>query len=382
MRKFLTALGVAAFLSVSALGTAFANSQVVTNTADQRFEAVGEASSTLTAAPFAELSIFLGGTYAAGNTLVLQEEKGSPGSGVFANVLTLTNGTANARLVNRWTNGPNRTGYRLLMTATGTGEISATMTDHDVAARPLSTFTNDFATYVAVLREDFSISGVASATVPDANLLLTFDGPSNRGTEFVLADLEEGGATGISGTTDEDGACLSTKLTENAGLPSDGWIVTEARFRVDVSTGALWFGLVDIACAASHQGVFTMSGGNTVESRGGTYADIAGTGYSDEATESDQFAPITAISDAEGANAQLMAMGTFVVATYFTLRVEIDNHGNSYHYVDGVLQHAEALAVATTARLVPLIDTIATATVAAQTMILDYLYFTTTRPTG
>ena len=380
MRKFLKALGVAAFLSVLPLAAANAISQVVTNTADQRFEAAGEVSTTLTAAPFTELSIFLGGTYAAGNTLVLQEEVGSPGSGVFKTVLTLTTGTANARIVNRWVTGPNRTGYRLNMTATGTGEISATMTDHDVTARPLSTFLNDPATYVDSVWDDFHISGVASATVPDANEFLTFDGPSSRGTEFVLADLEEGGVTGISGTTDEDGICLSTKLTENAGLPSDGWIVVEARFRVDLATGALFVGFADIACAASHQGMFTMSGGNTVESRGATYADIAGTGYSDEATESDQFAPITALSDAEGANAQLMAMGTFVAATYVTLRVEIDNHGNSYHYVDGVLQHAEALAVATTARLVPMVDTIATATVAAQTMIVDYLYYTSTRP--
>ena len=382
MRKFLKAWAGAALL-FSLLGTqtvAHANSQVVTNTADQRFEAVGEVSTTLTAAANAELSIFLGGTYAAGNTLVLQQEVGSPGSGVFKTVLTLTSGTANARIVNRWTNGPNRNGYRLNMTATGTGEISATMTDHDIVARSLSTFFSDRETYVGPLYDDFFITGVASATVLDVNLWLTNDGTGDRGTEMVIAALEEGGGTIIGGTTDTDGACLSSTVAEWGGLPSDGWIVTEVRFRVDVITGFIWAGLADVACANDDVVNFVVTG-NSVVSGGGVFADLAGIGLSDEATESDVWAPMTALADAEGANAQIMDMGTAVAATYVTLRTEIDTHGNSYHYVDGTLQHAEALAVASTVRAVAWFEVGATATVAALTAIVDYIFYVSTRPT-
>ncbi len=379
MRKFLTALGVVAFLSVSAWGTALANSQVVTNTTDQVFNAVGEVSSTLTAAPFAELSIFLGGIYQSTNTLVLQQEKGSPGSGVFENVLTLTGGTANARFVNTWPNGPNRTGYRLLMTATGTGAISATLTDHDVTARPLSTFYDDPETYVGPLFDDFYISGVASATVLDVNLWLTNDGGGNRGTEMVVADLEEGGGTIISGTTDTDGACLSTKLTEWGGLPTDGWIITEARFRLSTLNGFVFAGLADIACA--NDDLVTFQTTTTAVTANTGYGALAGIGMDDDGTIDTSWYPMTAILDVEGANAEVMAMATTVAANFVTLRTEIDTHGNSYHYVDGVLLHAEALAVGVAGlRLLPWFEVGATSSTTAITGTLDYIFFTTTRP--
>jgi len=63
---------------------------VVTNTTDQLFNAVNETSTTLRVNPFTQISIFVSGTYAAGNTVVLQRGVGSPGSGAFEDVATVT----------------------------------------------------------------------------------------------------------------------------------------------------------------------------------------------------------------------------------------------------------------------------------------------------
>ncbi len=83
MRKFLTALGVAAFLSVFSFGIApFANAAVVENTVLGGMDAADELSATLTVAPFTEITVFTFGTYSLEARFELQEEVGSPGSGV------------------------------------------------------------------------------------------------------------------------------------------------------------------------------------------------------------------------------------------------------------------------------------------------------------
>ena len=174
MRKFLTALGVAAFLSVSALGTAFAavvpQATVVENTVAGGMDAAGEVSGTITVNGGTTLSIFWGGTYSAANRFELQEEVGSPGSGAFQRVLRLDTNTANSDDATTFLTGPNRNAYRVFMTVAGTGDVLVKMTDANIVP-------NDFnATDHRVYMEYFTDFDTQTTAVDAAHFLAQIEG--------------------------------------------------------------------------------------------------------------------------------------------------------------------------------------------------------------
>ena len=380
MRKFLTALGLAALLSLSLAGTA--NAVVVTSTeSGALFNAVGEVSTSMTVAGSTQLSIFITGTYAAGNTLVLQEELGSPGSGAFRTVLTLTTATANAHIVTGFTTGPNRNAYRLLMTATGTGDIVATMTDRSRTATALATYRNDFANQVFTFDDFHNTDREASTTVIDDERYVSQTSNDNAGTVAANTPaVMEGGVTIVSGSGVSDAAtCFSPITTANfAALVSDGWTVLEVRIQADNVTGTTGMHIVDIPCAADNVAPVTMTTGTFVQTDG-LSENIAGIAMFPDATASTEFQAYSALADAQGADDKEVPIGVFAASAYRVLRVEIDKLGNGYFFVDGQLEHVEALAVETTEELIWNVwndDTDSSAI----TSVIDYVVFITPRP--
>ena len=380
MMKFLQSLALVVALVWG--GSPDVQAAVVTNTTDQLFNAVGESSSTLRVNPSSELSVFVSGTYAAGNTVVLQRGVGSPGSGAFENVVTVTSGTANARVVTRWPTGPNPESYRLLMTATGTGAVVAYLTDKNVTAT--TGFVSDSAQIV--MFDDFVGDNSASPTVLNASKYLTTDGDTQAGTLGArTADVEEGTVQMNAGTTDiTDGICLSFLAIGPFGaLPSDGPIIFETRLQAEQVDGLVYMTLQAQECTALNT-VVTMidMDSGVVLQLDASNADMIGIARQDEATDTDDWQAFSSLVDTEGANALEVPLGVVGVATeYDTLRVETDTAGNGYFYVNGTLLHAEALAVTPGTRLLPSIFVSETAANGGAVEIhVDYILYVVPRP--
>ena len=360
-----------------------AQAAVVTNTTDQLLNAVGETTSTLRVnTPFTNLSIFVSGTYEDVNTVILQREVGSPGSGAFEDVVTVTSGTANARVVTRWKSGPNVESYRLKMSATGTGAVVAYLTDWPIT--PVTYVTN--ATTI-VMFDDFDGVNSASTTVINASRYVSQTQSTSGGTVAAATTDDGEGAVDIlsgddSSNAGDEATCMGALTTARHGaLVSDGIIVFEARLRANSINGIVAAGLIDIACVADNVPVADIDSGTVVFN--GATAGGALIWQQDEATDVDDFQAISAISNVEGANALEVPMGVAIVAdTYFTLRVETDTAGNAYFYVDGTLLHAEPLAVTTTDVLVPMVQAVATidGTSEAVTITVDYWLSVKPRP--
>ena len=373
------ALALVLFFGGSAVQAA-----VVTNTTDQLLNAVNEVTSTLRVGATTQLSIAAHPDDEDVNTVVLQREVGSPGSGAFEDVLTVTSGTANARVVSRWTTGPNPSSYRLKMSATGTGAVVAYLTDYPVT--PTAYVTNST---TIVHFDDFIGLNSASTTVVNASRYVTQTQTTSGGTLAANSvAVQEGGVIMLSGDDSsnlgDEATCMSAiTLASMGALVSDGPISFEVRLRADVDDGIVAAGLIDIACVADNVPVADIDSG-TVAFNGAT-AGGAMIWQQDEATDTDDFQAISAISNVEGANALEVPMGVALVAdTYFTLRVETDTAGNAYFYVDGTLLHAEPLAVTTTDRLIPMVQTVATigSPSVAVTVVIDYWEFVVPRPSS
>ena len=381
MRKFFGYVLALALL----LGTgAVAQAAVVTNTTDQLLNAVDEVTSTLRVNPFSTISTFVSGTYENVNTVVLQREAGSPGSGAFENVQTVTSGTANARVVSRFTTGPNPESYRLKMTVTGTGAVVAYLTDYPLV--PTVYVTNS--TTIVHFNDFFGWeTGGASLTVMDPSLYVTETQTTSGGTIAAMSTtVQEGAVIMLSGddssNAGDEATCIGAlSLASFGALVSDGPISFEVRLRANSINGIVAGGLIDIACVADNVPVADIDSGTVVFN--GATAGGAMIWQQDEATNVADFQAISAISNVEGANALEVPMGVAIVAdTYFTLRVETDTAGNAYFYVDGTLLHAEPLAVTTTDRLIPMVQAVATidGTSEAVTIHIDSWEFVVPRP--
>ena len=90
---------------------------------------------------------------------------------------------------------------------------------------------------------------------------------------------------------------------------------------------------------------------------------------------------VCANADAECNNADEYEIDTVVAVAYVTLRIEIDNSGDGYWYIDGALVYAENQTVATTARLIPFVwaDT-TTVDGGDPTIDIDWIEFVMSRP--
>jgi len=385
MLKFLKSLGVVALLSVLPLQV---NAAVVDSTeADFGFDAAGEVSGTLNIKSFGEVTVFINGTYSVANVVWLQREAGSPGSGAWENILQVA-GTGSGLAANgtaeyNWTNGPNRRGYRLAMTAAGTGDVMGQMTDRAQAAVAFK--TNDVTSVYQF--DDFN----TETTAVNAAFYIAVDNDASGTIAVVTIGIQEGGITQVSGTGNDgaDEACFGNIVVSSvAGLVSDGPIIFETRFRVDVLTGNVGMSLVNTECPAATNAsrVFDVDS-DAVVFLTGSYQDAVTIAQQGEASANDNWIAASALADAEGNDGGATGtgleyeLGLAVAGTYSTLRVETSSEGDCYFYVDDNLQYAEDQCVATTARLGWLIwvntsddDNVLT------TQIIDYIAFQHERP--
>lgn len=345
-------------------------------TADQRLEAAAEVTAVLSVPANTEITIFVSGVYAAGNTVLLERQVGSPGgTPAWETIMTVTTATANARIVQHWTSGTGPEAFRLRMSATGTGEVSAFLTDHPRVARKWVTNADQIVWF-----DDFSITGDASATAFDAGVYLATEGSTAAGDLPVITTaIQEGGVTFVSGGTDvTDGECLSSITTAAFGaLPSEGWTAFEVRLRhaeVDGFTGMM---LTSVECQSPYVVLVDYDASSYV-----VLQDAIGIGRDDEADDANDWQAFSSLVTAEGANEQEVVLGIeTAINTYVVLRVEIDQSGNGYFYIDGVLLHAEPLAVTPGTRMIPLVETHETAAGGGPTtMVLDYWMFVVPRP--
>lgn len=381
MLKYLKTLAVALSLAII---PPWAQAAVVTNTTDQLFNAVDEISTTLIVPAGTVLTTFVSGTYAVENVVQLQREVGSPGSGTWEDVQAATGEAtvANARVTIPWTTGTGTEGYRLIMTATGTGAVVAYLTDHPVAARAWATDSAQI-TYWDEFTGD---SNDGSLTVVNPSLYLVHDSDSGGGTVGAVdTAIQEGAVILNGGSTADNGSCMSAIAAATKGaLVSDGWTVFEARLRSGALDGKIAMLLTTSACVSDTVPVVDIDSGVVSQIDAGTES-LAGFVRQDEATDVDAWQAISAIADAEGANALEVVLDniTTAVNTYVVLRIEVDSAGNAYWYIAGTLVHAEPLAVTTTARLIPAIFVMETAlNVGAVIVFVDYWLTVVPRPIG
>ena len=385
MRNFLSALGLAALLSVSFFTPA--NAWVIDSSeADFGFDAAGEVTPTFTMAPFAQFTMFVNGVYSVANLVWLQEERGSPGSGIFQNVLQLS-GTgsglaANGQAEYSWINGPNTNGYRVRMSAAGTGDVMVQVTDRYADALPFD--LNDLTVFTHI--DDFNVQTAAV----DATFYVAVENDGSGTVAVVDDSIQEGGITVISGTVGDsaDEACLGTVTQADlAGLVSDGPIIMEVSLQIDNLTGQAGIALTEIICP-SGSAQTTVDAKANVLTESTVYADTVYIVHQAEMTDVDGWTAGCALTNAEcndpgaAGTGDEFIIGTAVAATYQTLRVETDAAGDCYFYFNGNLGYAEDACVSTTARLSFLIWVNTAATAAATTMQIDYLAFSTTKPSS
>ncbi len=361
------------------------NHFIAVNTTDQLLNAVGETSTSLLAAPFTELTIFVSGTYSTGNTVVLQKEVGSPGSGAFETVLTLNTTVANTRQIEGFTTGPNTDNYRLLMTAFGTGAVVAYMTNYPRTARDrvadssFVVFWDDFQT-TNDLDQDGPTVVNEQMYISTANTV----GGANEVAGVIDVSNLEGAVTMESsdGTADEM-ACFGAILAANqSATVGDGWIAFEARVEFSTYAGKGGIVLSDTICVANAVSLTNVTG-TTVDANGASDS-VAAIWFDDGATSALFFHAVSAIANAEGSNAvTVVGPATATAGNYApVLRIEIDNLGNAFFFHDGTLFHAEPLAVTVGAEVGFRIEAGNSATTTGIDATIDYIEWVTPRPTA
>lgn len=385
MKKFLKAwAGIAAICLVMNINPlalflggsteAWAQSVHESSETDDLLNAVGEVTTTLRADPFSTISVFLNGTYVA--TANLQREVGSPGSGAFENVMAVTNGTDDATVSTLWTTGPNPESYRVRVTTYTSGAMLAQLTDQSQAPTQFvagATYIREF--------DDFLLN----AAVVTATRYVATENDAG-GTLFVgITALTEGAYRGITGTggDDNDELCLSyIDVSDMGGLVSDGTIVFEVRLKSNVTTAQFGALLHDEECVATQVTPFDVDS-NVITFDTSNQANSVGFAHSEEADDVDGWTAVSANNDVEGNNSAEFELGTVVVNTYITLRIEVDNSGDAYWYVDSVLVYAENEVVQTTAILLPFVWADTTVVDGGDpTIDVDFIEFVMTRPSG
>ena len=385
--KYPTILKTLAAVAILAFGFSTPSSAaVVTNTTDQLFNAVDETSTSLIVESGTVLTTFVSGTYSAANVVWLQREVGSPGSGAWENVARVTGAstTANARVTTSWTSGIGTEAYRLIMSATGTGAVVAYLTDHAVTATDY--FRTSSSSDIVFFDDFFGENNDGSLTVVNPSLYVTTQGADSEGTiGAVTVAIQEGGVTLISGNNAAGSEICISMIDEatSGALVSDGPIVYEVRHRAAQTDGLTYMTLQSQNCTSSGTiDVLIDIDSGVVAQTDANNADMIGIARQDEATDTNDWQAFSSNDDTEGANALEVPLGTATAAdTYVVLRVETDALGNGYWYVNGVLVHAEALAVATTARLIPAFVTAETVAAGGTvTVVIDYILFVQARP--
>lgn len=374
MKMYLKTALLAALLAF-APATAY-SAVVASSETDDVFDAAEEVSLAIFAPARTTLSFFVSGTYSVANTVVVQRERGSPGSGAWEDVLTLDTSTANARTTETILTGPNPANYRMRMTVAGTGNVVAYMTDHPVAARAWVTNADQIVFYDEFMYTDEE----TSLTTLDVEKYLSLE--EGGGTVALLVDANREGIVSILGDNDAgDVTCFSLVTAANqAALISDGWTVIEVRLAPSSIAAGAAIGFSDVICAGTGAVPFALTG-TAVVADDNPHAEMAMIMFDDNATPADGWIAVSMTdTNAEGNDAIVVDLGSTVVVTVYAdvLRIEIDSAGNAYYYVDGTLVHAEWDAMSTTAEIIPTIYAIGSGV--NITLSLDYLMFVKPRP--
>ena len=393
MYKWIKALGVAVILSlpwalpVSASDDGGANHSIVSSSeTNQAFDALDETSPSFLVNPFTELTIFVSGTYSTGNTVVLQREVGSPGSGAFETVLTLNTTVANTRQIDGWTNGPNTDNYRLKMTAAGTGAVSAYVTDYSRTARNWGVSTDSYVVFWDDFQTTNDLDQDGPTVVNEQMYISTANtvGGANEVAGVIDVSNLEGAVTMESsdGTADEM-ACFGAILAANqSATVGDGWMSFSARVEFSTYAGKGGIVISDTICTANAVSLTNVTG-TTVDANGASDS-VAAIWFDDGATSALFFHAVSAISNAEGSNAvTVVGPATATAGNYApVLRIEIDNLGNAFFFHNGLLFHAEPLAVTVAAEIGFRVEAGNSATTTGIDSTIDYIEWVTPRPTA
>ena len=323
----------------------------------------------------------------------LEKEVGSKGSDAWSPVSGYTDvfPTANGAdavggitQVSRYTS-PEPACFRLHMTSDSGGTAQVQL----VTNRDAPTAYPGESTHVRWY-DDFRAGGLAITTsgVGDDPSYLAHKGATAAAVVSVIEGEAEGAITFSGGDagTDADLSTGSFGLLTNGALVSDGTMAVEYRVAVDAITDTQFgFGLYDLISAATEIVAFEANTNVVAEGAVTTAADAAAIFFNTDSNDAQgDFWLAGAINASAQANAadEYSLGGAPVAATYSVLRVEIDSTGDAFFYVDGLLQGAEPLAVATTGVLVPYwwAGSPDDGTGTTRKLHIDYLEFWSARP--
>ena len=320
----------------------------------------------------------------------LEKETGSPGSGSwspvsgYTDIFPTANGAAavgGVTQVMRYTS-EDVACYRLRMTTDGggTGQIQIVTNRDDGTSYPGNS------THWRIY-DDFYAGVVPITTGHATPSYIVHLGDGNAVLSVIEGEPE--GTMTFSGGDDGDDTDLSTGslgLLTNGALISDG--VTAMEMRVSASQIAdsnFGFGLVDVISAATEIVPFEANTNVVVEGAVTSTANVAAIFFNTDSNDAqgDFFMAGSNSANTLGNASDEYSLAVAPVAsTYIILRVEIDATGHAFFYINGLLQGAEPLAVATTAILIPYwwAGSPDDATGTVTKMHIDYLEFWGARP--
>ena len=317
------------------------------------FTAVGDVSSSLSvnANRGAVVNIYINGVYDM--VIALERERGSPGSGAFAVVPGFRDIAPAANTLYRVTHITERDNevLRLRVTTDTSGTAFYSLFDGRTSPR---TFTR--ATHLNSFWEFYETdTALAGDTTWQSEMVS--DVYTSGTAPVQVTTNQEGTIVGTVGTgTNEDTDAVAVSTGETiagfAALISDG--VTSVTWRVrlnDIVGNSYGFGLSDAIPIANTIWLFEVNTNLVTDT--GTTNDIV-LHFSSDADATTSWNPVSTNGGTIGNNADEFACPeTIAVDTYMNLTIQIEATGDAFFYVDDVLCAAEALATATTARLVP-----------------------------
>ncbi|MEE9598146.1 MAG: hypothetical protein V3V96_15350 [Acidiferrobacterales bacterium] len=395
MRKLFTDWAMVGFLSLALLigwkpVSALAFFVVESTETDDEFDAAGEVSTAITVPGGTTLTAYVSGVYSVANKLWLQKESGSPGSGAWRSILQLT-GTgsglaANAQNTYVWVNERNTNSYRLFMSAAGTGDVVAQLTDvasaADYSFRTDRAFVNFFDDFF-----DTELLTTEGATAFKGLWLSAIDDGATGGTAATLLDTDIEGTLDLVGGTGQaatETTCLSfTDTDDQASLISVGDTYWGARVSISTIAGTIFgVGLSDLECLTGTDVPQLVDIDSTTVTPENAYTNALGFHQQGEATDVDGIEPWSNNATTAGNNADEFEAGTAVADTYYVLEGVINAAGDCAFYIDGGLVYAENECVATTAVLSPFIyvGADASGSTTTPTLTVDWVEFAFPRP--
>ena len=326
----------------------------------------------------------------------LEKEVGSKGSGAwekisgFTDVFPTANGAAAVGGVTQVARYVSEKAacFRLHMTTDGGGTAQVQIvTDRGT---PTAFTANDRTHYRHF--DDFQHGTLPITTTHngDTPSYIVHIGVGNGAVLSVIEGQPEGVMTLSSGDAGDD-TDLSTGsygLLTNGALVSSGLTAVEFRLHMSQITDTrMGVGLVDLISAATEIEPFEANTNVVAEGAVTTVVNAAAIGFDTDSNDAqgDFWLAYSNNANTQGNAADEYSLGSAPVATTYNLiRIEIDATGDAYFYVDGVLQGAEPLAVATTAVLIPYwwAGTADDATGTVNKINVDYIDFWAVRPSS